>query len=102
MKTTTHMAKRKFLAAAIVGCIAATAPGLTSAQEADSYPSSPITLVVPFPAGGGVDVVGRILAKNLSEQFKQSVVVEPKPGASGMIGAGFVAKAKPDGLTLLL
>jgi tripartite-type tricarboxylate transporter receptor subunit TctC len=101
MKHTTHIAKRKFLAAAMAGCIAAAVPGLTAAQS-DNYPDGPITLIVPFPAGGGVDVVGRILAKSLAAELKQSVVVENKPGASGMIGAGYAASAKPNGLTLLL
>lgn len=100
MKHSTHIAKRKFLAAAMAGCLLAAAPGLASAQG--SYPDGPITLIVPFPAGGGVDVVGRILAKSLAAELKQSVVVENKPGASGMIGAGYAANAKPNGLTLLL
>ncbi len=92
--------KRLFLTA----MVAATglAAGLPAAHAAEKYPASAVTLVVPFPAGGGVDVVGRILAKHLSATFGQSVVVENKPGASGMIGANFTAKAKPDGLTLLL
>ncbi|NYT58249.1 tripartite tricarboxylate transporter substrate binding protein [Alcaligenaceae bacterium] len=70
--------------------------------DAESYPSSTVTLVVPFSAGGGVDIVGRILGQALSKELGQSVVVENKPGASGMIGAAAVASAKPDGLTLLL
>src|SRR3546814_12939495 len=77
------------------------APGTVLAQ-AETFPDGPLTLIVPFPAGGGVDVVGRILAKSLSVELKQSVVVENKPGASGMIGAGYAATAKPNGLTLLL
>lgn len=67
-----------------------------------AYPDAPIKLIVPFSPGGGVDIVGRILAKKLNEQFKQSVIVENKPGASGMIGTAFVARSKPDGLTILL
>lgn len=97
----TDFAKRKLLAAAMAGCILAAAPGLAPAQSG-AYPDGPVTLIVPFPAGGGVDVVGRILAKSLAVELKQSVVVENKPGASGMIGAGYVASAKPNGLTLLL
>src|SRR3546814_19945334 len=77
------------------------APGTVLAQ-AETFPDGPLTLIVPFPAGGGVDVVGRILAKSLSVELKQSVVVENKPGASGMIGAGYAATAKPNGLTMLL
>ncbi|MGB3288283.1 MAG: tripartite tricarboxylate transporter substrate binding protein [Burkholderiaceae bacterium] len=101
MKNSTRFAKRKFLAAAMAGCFLAAAPGLAPAQGG-AYPDGPVTLIVPFPAGGGVDVVGRILAKSLAVELKQSVVVENKPGASGMIGAGYVANAKPNGLTLLL
>jgi tripartite-type tricarboxylate transporter receptor subunit TctC len=101
MKHSTHIAKRKFLATAIAGCVFAAVPGLAPAQS-DTYPDGPITLIVPFPAGGGVDVVGRILAKSLAAELKQSVVVENKPGASGMIGAGYASSAKPNGQTLLL
>lgn len=79
------------------------APALVQAQDsAENYPSSSVTLVVPFSAGGGVDIVGRILGQALSKELGKSVVVENKPGASGMIGAAAVAGARPDGLTLLL
>ncbi len=97
-----NITKHQLLATVLAtGCLFTMAPGMAQTQ-AGNYPSSPVTLIVPFPAGGGTDVVGRILAKSLSTQLKQSVVVENKPGASGMIGAGQAAKAKPDGLTLLL
>lgn len=91
---------RTFMAAALVTLAPATA--LHAQSAADSYPSGPLTLVVPFSAGGGVDVVGRILAEALTKELGKQVVVENKPGASGMIGAGAVASAKPDGMTLLL
>src|SRR6478672_4180402 len=71
-----------------------------SAQE--PYPSHPITLVVPFPPGGVADIVGRPFAEALSRELKTPVIIENKPGAGGGIGMGFVAKAKPDGYTLLL
>jgi len=70
------------------------------AQEA--YPAKPITLIVPFPPGGVADIVGRPFADALSRELKQPVVIENKPGAGGGIGMGMVAKAKPDGYTLLL
>lgn len=67
-----------------------------------AWPDRPITLVVPFPPGGGTDVVGRIIAKELGQRLGVAVVVENRPGASGNIGARFVAKARPDGYTLLV
>ena len=69
---------------------------------AQSYPAKPVTLVIPFPPGGGTDTGGRILAEQLSKKWGQPVVVENKGGAAGQIGADMVAKAKPDGYTLLL
>jgi tripartite-type tricarboxylate transporter receptor subunit TctC len=70
------------------------------AQEA--YPSKPIALIVPFPPGGVADIVARPFADALSRELKSPVVIENKPGAGGGIGMGLVAKAKPDGYTLLL
>ena len=74
--------------------------GVASAQ--DAYPSKPITLIVPFPPGGVADIVGRPFAEALSRELKTPVIIENKPGAGGGIGMGAVAKAKPDGYTLLI
>jgi tripartite-type tricarboxylate transporter receptor subunit TctC len=70
--------------------------------RAQIYPARPIILVVPVAAGGGVDTAARILSEKLQEKLKQPVTVENRPGAGSMIGASFVAKAPPDGHTLLL
>lgn len=72
------------------------------AQDAASYPSKSIRMVVPYPAGGGADTIARLIGQNLSERLGQPVVVENKPGASGMLGNDTVARAPGDGYTVLL
>jgi len=92
----TTLNRRAVLAAAAL-CALATA---SSAQ--DAYPSKPVNLLVGFAPGGGTDLIARQIAPRLSELLKQPVLVENRAGASGTIAAGLVAKAKPDGYTLLL
>jgi tripartite-type tricarboxylate transporter receptor subunit TctC len=87
-------------AATATACIALLAVPATAAAQ--DYPARTVTIVVPFSAGGGVDAMARLLAEQLRASLKQSVVVDNRPGASGMLGAGYVAKAAPDGYTLLL
>ena len=71
------------------------------AAFAQSYPARPVRVVIPFPPGGTLDTVGRMLAQKLSEQTGQAFVIENKPGGNGIIGADIVAKAPADGYTLL-
>jgi len=74
--------------------------GMSLAAQAQDYPNRPITMIVPFPAGGLTDVPARIAATMMSEKVGQNIVVENKSGASGTIGAAYAARATPDGYTL--
>jgi tripartite-type tricarboxylate transporter receptor subunit TctC len=74
----------------------------TPAMAQDAYPSRPVTMVVPFPPGGVADTVGRPVAEAMARQLKQPMVVENRAGAGGGIGMAYVAKAKPDGYTVLM
>src|SRR5471032_2192035 len=70
--------------------------------HAQAYPVKPVRIVVPFPPGGGADALARILSPKLTEIWGQPIIVENKPGASGHIGADFVAQSASDGYTLLM
>ncbi|HWH41018.1 MAG TPA: tripartite tricarboxylate transporter substrate binding protein [Usitatibacter sp.] len=85
---------RTFLALALLA--------FASLARADDYPSKPIRFVVPYPAGGPLDTVARLLGQKVSESMKQPIIVDNRPGAGGNIGADFVAKAAPDGYTILM
>ncbi|MBI3045074.1 MAG: tripartite tricarboxylate transporter substrate binding protein [Betaproteobacteria bacterium] len=69
---------------------------------AEAFPSKPLRLIVPYPPGGGVDIVGRVFASKLAEALKHNVIVDNKPGGSATIGTGLAARAQPDGHTLLI
>src|SRR5580698_6005640 len=69
---------------------------------AQDYPAKPITLIVPYPAGGGVDTMGRIVGQKLTEALGQQVVIENRGGAGGMIGTRDAAKSAPDGYTIVM
>jgi tripartite-type tricarboxylate transporter receptor subunit TctC len=74
----------------------------TALACAQSYPQRPVTWIVPFPPGGGTDISARTVAAKLGEMWKQSVVIENRAGAAGIVGADAAAKARPDGYTLLI
>ena len=76
--------------------------GISAAHAAEIYPSKPIKVIVPFPPGGGADTLIRLISPTLGELWKQSVIIENRPGASGAIGAELVAQAPADGYTLLM
>src|SRR5215510_14387566 len=81
---------------------AAALPAVSGLARAQAYPTRPVTMVVPYPAGAGVDVLGRILAPRLSERLGQQVIIENVGGTGGMAGSARVAKAAPDGYTFVL
>lgn len=88
---------KKLIAAVLLGACA-----LTASAEAGDYPSAPVRIVVPFQAGGLTDILARAIAQQAGQHLGQQFVVENKAGASGNIGADFVAKSRPDGYTLLM
>jgi len=92
------LTRRTFLASLII----ADTLGITGSAAAPSYPSHPITLIVPTAAGGSADSLGRIIAEQMRTKLGQPVIIENAGGAAGNIGAGRVARAKGDGYTLLL
>ncbi|MFZ3351725.1 MAG: tripartite tricarboxylate transporter substrate binding protein [Xanthobacteraceae bacterium] len=87
----------RLAAAALLAMLVSASLGAASAQD---YPNHPITLIVPYPPGGGVDLIGRLVGQRLSVALGQQVVVENRGGAGGMIGTRDIAKATPDGYTL--
>ncbi len=86
----------------VIQAVAVAAMLASGSAIAQAWPSKPVTLIVPFPAGGTTDVLARALADKLSLSLGQTVIVESKPGAGATLGADYVAKAKPDGYTLLV
>lgn len=100
MVSSSPLSRRESLVRAAVLLAFAAAPATASAQQG-AYPAKPVKLVIPYPPGGGTDITGRAMAQKLSDFLGQSVVIENKPGATGMIGAASVAKSAPDGYTVL-
>src|SRR3977135_2477846 len=91
------LARRQFLHLAAT---AAGMPALSSIARAQTYPSRPVTLIVPFPPGGSTDVVGRIMAERMKPLLRQPLIIENVGGAGGSIAVGRVARAAPDGYTI--
>jgi tripartite-type tricarboxylate transporter receptor subunit TctC len=100
MVSISPLSRRESLVRAALFLTLAAAPVTASAQPG-AYPAKPVKLVIPYPPGGGTDITGRAMAQKLSDFLGQSVVIENKPGATGMIGAASVAKSAPDGYTVL-
>jgi tripartite-type tricarboxylate transporter receptor subunit TctC len=96
------MKRRQFLSSLAVATLVAAMPGSVRAQDAQTYPAKPIKIVVPFAPGGTSDVLARSIGQRLTAMWGQPVVVENRPGAGGNIGAEAVARAQPDGYTLLM
>lgn len=85
-----------------IGMVAAMLAASIEAAFAEDYPTRAVTLVVPFPAGGGVDTVARIVGEKLSIALKQHIIIDNRAGGGAILGARAVARAAPDGYTLLL
>jgi tripartite-type tricarboxylate transporter receptor subunit TctC len=97
--TNPKLSRRQFL---YLGASASVLPAMSQLTWAQAYPSRPVTLLVPYPAGGGADSVGRIMAEHMRTALGQPVIIENVPGATGSIGVGRVARARPDGYTFVL
>jgi len=96
------MRRNRFRVLIVMAGAALAAVGHLSLQAQDTYPSAPVRLVVPFGAGGVTDLTGRTFGKHMAEVLGQPFIVENRPGAAAIIGASHVARAAPDGYTLLL
>lgn len=92
----------KLLSGIIISAAAALSASYTVDVRAEAWPTRPLVLVVPFPAGGAVDIIGRLVSKSLGDTLGQPVVIENRAGAGTIVGAGYVAKTAADGYTLLI
>ena len=101
MTHTTHLWRRRTLTALAMSTLSLGILAPTAMAQG-AFPNKPITLVVTYPPGGGADAMARLIAPKMGEALGQPVVIDNKPGAGGQIGAAAVAKAAPDGYTLML
>ena len=97
-----RISRRTLIANASAAAAWLAVPGLARAQASGWRPTRPIRLVVPYPPGGGIDIVARFIAPGMEDKLGQSIVVENRPGAVGMIGSEFVYRAAPDGYTYVV
>ena len=96
------MTRNRRTTLALIALAACATLGTSSAQAQGDYPAKPIRFIVPYPAGGGTDTIARLIGTQLTQRWGQPVVVENKPGASGILGNDIVAKAPGDGYTVLM
>lgn len=96
------MTRRKLLLLAWTACTMTAATAVAAAAPATDFPERPITMIVPFPPGGSTDVLGRLVAQELSQALGQTVIVDNRAGAAGNIGVNEASRAKPDGYTIVI
>lgn len=96
------MTRNRRTTLALIALAACATLGTSSAQAQGDYPAKPLRFIVPYPAGGGTDTIARLIGTQLTQRWGQPVVVENKPGASGILGNDIVAKAPGDGYTVLM
>jgi len=92
----------KLIRTTVAICLTLTAPAVAIAAQADAYPAKPIRLIVPFPPGGGTDLVSRTMQPGLSAALGQQILIDNRGGAQGSIGTAIAAQANPDGYTLVI
>jgi tripartite-type tricarboxylate transporter receptor subunit TctC len=96
------MLDRAFVVVSAVAAIVGSMASGTAQESAENYPSRPIEFVVPFAPGGSADVIARMVAQVVAANWKQLIIIQNKPGATGAVASEYVARAVPDGYTLLL
>ena len=94
--------KKRLFTLTLSAAVAALATGAPLTAAAQAWPSKPVRMVIPFPAGGATDIIGRVIGQKLGAALGQQVVIDNKPGAGGTIGSDMVAKAPADGYTILM